>query len=252
MSLEERIKYAEMKTRHNKKLKPWYKKWWGVLMLLVLAIILIFLVTSSLYVVNKVKDINQEQSLENQLNQRLATEKAIMGINPYHIGAQDPKITIVEFSDFACPFCQQSSPIINDIIKDYGDQVKLIFRNYPLHTNSIELAIAARCAGEQDKFWPMHNELFAEQDKLTDTGDTLQNNLLIIANNLGININQFSECISSERGKAAIKADYDDGEALQIEGTPTWFINNYRITGYINEDQFREIVTGLLQQYGTN
>ncbi len=247
MSLEERIKYAEMKTRHQKGLKPWYKRWWGVLILGILGLMLIIAVASSFYVVDRVKEIKQEQLLNEQLNQRLAQERAIRGINPYSIGTNNPEITIVEFADFACPFCQQSAMDLEGIVEDYKDRIKVVFRDYPLHENSIELALAARCAGEQNKFWTMHNSLFQEQDNLTETGEALNIKLSVIAQSLGVNMSQFDDCISSEKYKGAIRADYEDGEKLQIEGTPTWFINNYRITGYIAETQFRELITGLLQ-----
>ncbi len=252
MSLEDRMKYAEMKTRHKKTLKPWYRKWWGLLILIISALLLILIVTSSFYVVDKVRKIRQGQDQNTQLNQRLAYEKAVLGVNPYYLGTNNSKITIVEFSDFACPFCQKSAEVIKNIVTENRNEIKFIFRDYPLHENSIDLALAARCSGEQNKFWPMHDKLFAEQDNLTVTDEELKTRLSALAQNLGLNIEQFNSCLDDKKYLNSIRADFEDGENLQIEGTPTWFINNYRITGHITEDQFEELIEGLLQQYGTN
>jgi len=246
MSLAERLKYAEMKARHAQKLKPWYKKWWGVLVLCIVALLLIFLIASVFYVINKVKEIKLEESQKSVSAEREAYQAAIIGGGNYSSGTSAPQITIVEFSDFACPFCQQSSNVIKKITEQYKDKVKFVYRDYPLHDNSIELALSARCAGEQGKFWEFHDLLFVNQDKLTASGAELNTSLLTIAESLKINTEQFNSCIETKKYYTQIKRDFDDGEKLQIEGTPTWFINNYPLTGYIPEDKFLELINGLL------
>jgi len=252
MSLEERVKYAEMKTRHQKRLRPWYKKWWGATILIILGLFLIFAVASGFYVFNKVQEIKDMQSTYNEEYQKVAYQKAILGTNPYYLGTNNPTITIVEFSDFACPYCQKSASEIKGIVSKYSNKVKLLYRDYPLHENSIDLAIAARCAGEQNKFWLMHDKLFELQDELTETDDALKSKLHDLAQVLGLNTPNFDQCLSERRYIDLVRADYDDGNLLEIGGTPTWFVNNYRITGHISADDFENLVTGLLQQYGTN
>jgi protein-disulfide isomerase len=157
-------------------------------------------------------------------------------------------VTIVEFGDFACPFCQEAATGTRKLLADYKDKVKLIFRDYPLHDNSIDLASAARCAGEQGKFWETYDALYANQDKFTaTTSDALSAQLSSLASFLKLNTSQFNECLISKKYVAQIRKDYEDGEKLQISGTPTWFINNYSLTGYVPADKFRELVTGLMK-----
>lgn len=246
MSLEERIKYAEMKARHARSLRPWYKKWWGVLIIISLALIGIILVVSGFYVANKVKEIQLMQAQSYLDEQRQAYLQAINGSGgDYSFGAASPQITIVEFSDFACPFCAQSATGLRAVAKEYGGKLKIVFRDYPLHDNSIDLALAARCAGAQGKFWEFHDYLFAHQDSLTASSTELQTKLLSAAQEQNLNTGEFSTCLENKTYLEQIKNDFQDGETLELQGTPTWFINSYRLTGALSEDKIRELVTGL-------
>ena len=250
MSLEERLKYAAMKARHKNIFRPWYQKWWGILILIILGLILIILVASGIYVVNKIKQIravNSQTSLEQQRQNYINTINGD-GTN-FTLGTNKPQVTIVEFGDFACPFCQESATGTRKLLADYKDKVKLIFRDYPLHDNSIDLASAARCAGEQGKFWEIYDEFYANQDKFTAvSGDALTAQLMSLAAFLKLNTSQFSDCLTSKKYIDQIRKDYEDGENLQISGTPTWFINNYALTGYVPAAKFQELVTGLMKK----
>ena len=248
MSLTDRIKYAEMKARHAKDLRPWYKKWWGALILAISALILIVLVASAFYVYNKVQEINS-QAAQNYLNeQKQAYLNAIAGGGTtYSLGSGNPQITIVEFSDFACPYCAESAVAVRKVAAAYQNQVKIIFRDYPLHDNSIDLALAARCAGEQGKFWEFHDYIFANQNNLSDTGDALKTKLLAGAQSLKLNTDKFSTCLTDKTYLSQISTDFQDGETLQVQGTPTWFVNNYRLTGSLSEQKLQELIAGLLK-----
>jgi len=249
MSLEERLKYAEMKARHSKELRPWYRKPWGVFLLIILAIILLIIIFSGIYIMNKIDDI-KGGATQKYLNEQRATYlKAIAGYNDnYYLGTNQPQVTIVEFSDFACPYCQASILGVKKVAENYGDRVKIIFRDYPLHEDSIDLAVAARCAGEQNKFWEMHDALFANQDRLTATGDELNYQLQDMVKNLNLelNLDQFNTCLIEKKYLEQVRLDFEDGEKLGIQGTPTWFINNYVLTGYLSEEKMVELVTGLI------
>lgn len=245
MSLAERIKYAEMKARHQKQLRPWYKKWWGIIILILSGIILMYLVAAGFYVFNKIQEIRTEQVQIDIANQKLAVQKALNGTAPFSFGATKPQMTIIEFGDFACPFCANSYLGLRNQAELNKEKVRLIWRDYPLHDNSVELAQAARCAGEQNKFWEMHDELLANQDILTDTGETLQEKLITLAQGLQVNSEQFTTCLNEKRYIENIKNDFQDGETLQISGTPTWFINNYRVVGSLTEEKFQELFGGL-------
>jgi len=248
MSLNERLEYVAMKARHKNILLPWYKKWWGIVALSLLGIILIFFIASGLYVINKIQEIrfgtvelSQEEQWQNYLD-------AIYGDRTnFYLGAASSTITIVEFSDFVCPYCQKSATAVRNLGAKYKDQIKFVYRDYPLHDNSINLALAARCAGEQNKFWEMHDWLFANQVELSVMGDELKTTLLNFASDLKLGISQFETCFDSRRYISQIKKDYEDGELLNIEGTPTWFVNNYAITGNLSEEKLEELITGLIK-----
>lgn len=248
MSLAERFKYSEMKARHQNILRPWYKKWWGILILMILGLILVLLVASGFYIVDKVKQIQTEQAQISAEQQRQNYLNAIHGDGSnYYLGAHNPQVTIVEFGDFACPFCQEAAVGVKKLIAEYGNKIKIVFRDYPLHENSIDLALAARCAGEQKKFWEFHDELFARQNELTASGDELKIQLTNLAAGLKLNATQFSACLTEKRYVSQIREDYEDGEKLAIKGTPTWFVNNYSITGYLPTEKFEELVVGLIK-----
>ena len=247
MNLEERAKYLELKERYKKKLLPWYKKWWGVVILVIIALVLLLTTISGFYILDKVKEINTEKTSTQTVDMGEAAKLAIDGIGTnYSLGSKDAPLTIIEFSDFACPFCQKAHSILKDINKRYPTQVRIVFRDMPLHANSIELALAARCAGEQGKFWEMHDLLFENQTSLTATGPELTVVLDGLVSTLGIDQEVYTKCYSDKKYVSDIGTDFGDGTALQLVGTPTWFLNYKRISGYIPETDFLDIVEGLL------
>jgi len=248
MSLEERVKFADMKARHKNILRPWYKKWWGILVSLIGLIALIAIIAAGIYVVQTIINIRSGTDQTNNEQQRQQYLASINGGQNYFTGTSTPQVTIIEFGDFACPFCLASEAGLNQIRAKYANQIKLIWRDYPLHPTSIDLALAARCAGEQGKFWSYHDLLFADQDKMaTSSGTDLNTQLNVLAQSLSLNTGAFASCLSSQKYLDQIRKDYNDGETLQVQGTPTWFINNYPITGAIAADQFPTLIQGLIK-----
>jgi protein-disulfide isomerase len=246
MSLEERVQYAAMKARHKHKLRPWYFKWWGIILLTIISLFLIVVIASGIYVVKQVQLINSgvtASSTEEQLQTYLT---AINGENDNSWGPSDAPITIVEFADFACPYCEASYASVKNIQENYSGKVRIIYRDYPLHDNSIFLALSARCAGEQGKFWQMHDVFFENQDKFNLSQEELATNIPALAQTLGLNTDQFKTCLDNQKYYPKIKQDYDDGTYLQIQGTPTWFINNKMFTGAMDKEGLQTIVDGLL------
>lgn len=247
MSLQERVEYAAMKARHENKLRPWYKKWWGLILIVLLAIILTFIITSGLYIIRQIKNQNSVVSAQYLEEQRQAYLKAINGVTDNFSGPDQAEIIIVEFSDFACPYCQQSYAGLKNIREKYADKIKIVYRDYPLHDNSIFLSLSARCAGEQGKFWEAHDIFFENQEKFNITQEELKALMPNLAVELDLDIDKFNSCLEEQRYFTQIKKDYEDGDYLQIKGTPTWFINNSRLTGYIPGEKLQEIVEGLLK-----
>lgn len=241
-----------MKARHAKLFLPWYKKWWGVVILSLAGLILIALTASAIYVFKEVKKIQAEQTTSALKDQRQAYLDLINGNGGYTTGAVDPKITVIEFTDFACPFCKQSAAEIRDLAEKYKTDLRLTIRDYPIHETSIDLAIAARCAGEQGKYWDAYDSLFLNQDNLKDTA-TIKTDIISWAGSLNVlDMTKFEACFNERRYVNLIKQDYDDGNELNIQGTPTWFVNNYPITGYYPAEKFQELFSGILQTIETN
>lgn len=247
MSLEERIKYAQMKSRHQKKLIPWYKKWWGKLIIIVIFLFAVFMVAASIYVLVEANRINEGKSARYLEEQKEKYLTAINRNSANTYGPENAKVTIVEFSDFACPFCRDSHESLKNIREKYGDQVKIVYRDYPLHDNSIFLALSARCAGEQGKFWQMHDLFFENFDRFSDKSQAeLEAVMPEIAALIEIDATRFNFCLNNQRHFPQIQQDYEDGTLLTLEGTPTWFINNNRLIGYITEENLESLVTDLL------
>jgi len=249
MSLNERLKYAEMKARNSKALRPWYKKWWGILIITLAVIVFLFLAVASAYVANQVKNIIAGEYIEQPTEQDFQDYiKAVAGDGTnFYTGPSDAKVTIVEFADFSCPFCRESAAGLRNIAEEYKNEVKVVYRDYPLHDNSIDLALAARCAGEQEKFWEMHDQFYLYKAPTEATGAELRSLILGLAEEMKLDGSRFIKCFDDRRYITQIKKDYDDGELLQIDGTPTWFVNNYSITGSFPEERLRELIDGLLQ-----
>ncbi len=246
MGLDERIKYAAMKAKHKKKLEPWHKKWWGVIVIIGASLLGIFLAASLIYVISEANRINQGSSARYIAEQQEKYLEAINRRSANTYGPTDAPVTIIEFSDFACPFCRDSYAGLKALRLKYPDSVRIIYRDYPLHDTSIFLALAARCAGEQGRFWQMHDIFFEHQERLQVSVEDLELVMPEIAGELQLNALQFQACIDSQRHFSQIEQDYNDGTFLQVEGTPTWFINNYRFTGHIPADKLEELVTGML------
>ncbi len=248
MNLNERLKLAEMKARHQELFVPWYKKWWGLVILIISSLVLIFLIASGLYIVNRVQQIKNGQTFTPSSAQIQTHLQEINGDGTnYFLGTNNPQITIVEFGDFSCPHCREAYPVVNQLAKLYKNKIKIIWRDYLINSNSIDLAMAARCAGAQGKFWPMHDTLFANQSELTTNDSTRPAKLIVLAQKLGLNTKQFSTCLSQEKYLKQIKKDYADANALGIPGTPTWYVNNHSFSGYLPFNKFNSLIQGLLK-----
>jgi len=152
-------------------------------------------------------------------------------------GDSNAKIKIVEFSDFQCPACKASHPIIEGIFQDYQGEVVLYYRYFPLsmHENSFIAAEAAECANKQGKFWEYHDVLFENQDNL------YKENLEEYAINIGLDKEQFSSCLDNEETKNIVLVDLNDAERLNLKGTPTFFINGKEVFG-ANQQEIEKII----------
>lgn len=223
-------------------IKKWYKKWWGIFLIIFLTIIAALIVALGFYIFDIVKKMENEDFYnKNFLNQLQNSKKyEIEEKNNYWLGTAKPKVTIVEFADFNCPLCKNSFPKIREISLKYKNDVKIIYRDFPLYENSLDLALAARCAGEQGLFWLMHDKFFQNQ------GNFDLNQLPDLANQIGADINKFNDCLAQKKYLKDVQIDYSDALSLEVKGTPTWFINGYKISGDIPYDLFIQIIEKLI------
>ncbi len=224
--------------------KAWYKKWWGILLIIFSTLLIIL--TSAIFL--KAKQINQKKAKTNYsklMNNKLSQEKitTINGINNYWLGTSTPQITIVEFADFACTYCKSSYSKIREISINNKDDIKFIFRDYPINTEtSLLLANAARCAGEQDLFWEAHDKLFQNQ------GVREKKDIKNLMKTIGVKEKQFNNCFDNQKYLNDIKKDISDGQKLGISGTPTWFINGNIIQGDIPQATWNIIIKELTKK----
>lgn len=163
----------------------------------------------------------------------------VVGNAPF-IGKADAKVTVVEFSDFQCPFCSKGAKIMNEIKKKYGSKVKIAFKNYPLpfHSHAKVAAQAALCANDQGtkKFWKMHDAMFADQAKLMESG------LIASAKKIGLNEKKFLECLKSGKFAAQVAADMKEGQDAGVKSTPTFFVNGMLVSGAQPLAVFSELI----------
>jgi protein-disulfide isomerase len=148
-------------------------------------------------------------------------------------------VTIVEFSDFHCPFCKRVLPTLDAITQRYGDRVRLVFRDYPLeqlHPGASKAHVAARCANDQGKFWAFHDLLFDKAPRSSD------NDVKAYAQQLGMDVSAFERCLGSGKYEAAIQRDVQEGARLGVTGTPAFFINGRLLSGAQPLEAFTQVI----------
>ncbi len=140
------------------------------------------------------------------------------------------KIVLVEYSYFQCPYCANHVPTIKQLMEEYGDDIALVYRHFPLtsiHSEAEPAAEAAECAADQGKFWEFHDQLFARQGEL---GDELYYEL---ADQLGLNAAEFDECYTGGLHAADVQSDLESGINAGVQGTPATFVNGMVVSGAV-------------------
>jgi len=160
-------------------------------------------------------------------------------------GPEHAPITIVEFSDFECPYCARLAPILKQLLAAYPQDIRLVFRNLPLqaiHPKAIRAAEAAACAREQGKFWEMHDAIYAGQDMLNNK------ELREKAASIELNAQQFKSCTDTRQELTAIQADADAAAQLGLTATPTAFVNGRYVDGVMLLYQWKALVDDELKR----
>jgi protein-disulfide isomerase len=158
----------------------------------------------------------------------------------YSIGPADAPITIVEFSDYQCPFCERwHTQVYEQLLAAYPGKIRFVYRNLPLtqiHPEAMPAAEAALCAGEQNAYWQFHERLFDNQDQL---GDAFYAQ---VAGELGLDVAAFNDCRTSHKYQAQIQTDMDFAIGLGVQSTPTFFINGLAMVGAQPLTSFTQLI----------
>jgi len=159
-------------------------------------------------------------------------------------GNKNAKVTIVEFSDYQCPFCSRALPILDKIKKEYGpDKVRVVFRDMPLpsHGRAMPASLSAHCANEQGKFWEMHDKLFSNQSKLEDA------DLKSYAKDISLDVGKFNECFDAKKHRELVERSAREAQVLGIQATPTFIINGVILQGAQPFEKFKEKIDRALR-----
>ena len=161
-------------------------------------------------------------------------------------GPAKAPITIIEFSDFQCPFCSRINPTIAKARETYGDKIRVVFRQFPLsiHPQAPKAAEASLCANEQGKFWEMHDNLFENQQKLAIA------DLKAAAGTLGLDQAKFDACLDGGSMAAKVAKDMEDGTKAGVSGTPAMFVNGRFINGAVPYEDLAKILDDELARKG--
>jgi protein-disulfide isomerase len=173
-------------------------------------------------------------------------QRADVSINnaPFR-GSEKAPVTIVKFEDFECPFCKSVQPTLAAVLKKYDGKVRLVHKDLPLeqiHPQAQLAAEAARCAGEQGKFWEYHDALYGNAPKLGAA------ELKGYAKQIGLNASPFDQCLASGKYKVLVQKDLAEGAQLGLTGTPSFFINGREISGALPVESFAAIIDEELGQ----
>lgn len=154
------------------------------------------------------------------------------------LGAVDAPVTIVQFAEYQCYYCAKVAPTLSALVNDYDGKVRVVFKDFPLenHRRAMPAAIAARCAGEQDRYWPMNELLLADQARLDDA-DFMRH-----ASGLGLDTERFSRCLGDDAIAARVRAAYAEGERVGVQATPTFFVNGLLVSGAQPYDRFKAVI----------
>jgi protein-disulfide isomerase len=166
---------------------------------------------------------------------------ADIGYDPARVrGNAKAAVTIVEFSDFQCPFCVRAQSTVREVLARYGDRVKLAYRDFPLHQIHPQAqmgAEAARCAGDQGKFWEYHDLLFEGPGQKLDKASLAEH-----AKKLQLDALKFDSCLAEGRHRAAVERDLQDGVTAGVSGTPAFFVNGILLSGAQPFSAFQKVI----------
>jgi protein-disulfide isomerase len=178
-----------------------------------------------------------EAKVERELPPLLLPKVEVAAVGPSKGEANAP-VTIVEFSDFECPYCSKVEPVMKKVLEEYRGKVRLVYRDFPLpsHAQAPKASEAALCAGDQGKYWEMHDRLFAHQRALAV--DQLKG----YARELALDAGKFDQCLDSGAKTREVEASRKAGQEAGVSGTPAFFVNGRPLSGAQPFERFKEVI----------
>ncbi len=159
-------------------------------------------------------------------------------------GSRAASAVLVEYSDFQCPACGAYYPLVKRVHEEYGDKLAIVYRNFPLttiHKNALRGAYAAEAAGQQGKFWEMHNKLFDNQKEWSE-GENPQKFIDEYATSLSLDMDRFKKDMDSQSVKDKVATDAASAEKFEVNGTPTFFLNGKKLNSLRGFDDFKTVI----------
>ena len=196
-------------------------------------------------------NLRRKRNLEAQGREDMGSEKRVRVEGRPVLGSPKAKVRIIAFSDFTCHFCQQASVTVNGLLKEYGKDVSLIFKNIPLESNGIAGQAAACFLGiaqqSKEKSWQFYNTLFAKRDRLIGEGEEF---IKKTAEDLGVDVKRMQRDAKSKKITDMLAEDQEDAQKLSVEGAPYFLVNNLVLRGVLPKELFKAAVDMALSQTG--
>lgn len=166
-------------------------------------------------------------------------------------GPKDAKVTIVEYSDFQCPYCARAHATLKDqVLKEYGDKVRVVYKNFPLsfHKWAESAAIAGECAFDQDEaaFWVLYNYFFENQQQITP--ENVEEKASEALKTTSVKMDQWKDCFENQKTADRVRADMAEGQSVGVTGTPAFMINGRFLSGAQPFPKFKAIIDDELQR----
>jgi len=161
-------------------------------------------------------------------------------------GPENAPLTVIEYADFDCPYCKTSYPVVERLLGEYAQQIRYVYRDFPLasHPRAVPAAMAAHCAGDQDKYWDYSQHLMLMRGDLSDADLTRR------ASDVGVDMAEFKACYEASRHEDRLQANMESGNRLGITGTPTFFINGRILIGAKPYEELKAVLDQELARIG--
>lgn len=223
--------------------REWYKRWWGILLII---IGLYFLVSLVIFAImgEKLTSLNQEGDISLVGREQVSKEQLYLHTDDDpNWGTPEAPLQIIEFSDFQCSFCQRAHETLQKLVDDYRGQVAWVYKHFPivsLHPIAVKVSEASECAAEQGKFWEYANELYKNQSLINE------NYLSELADQLNLNVSKFDKCLTSGKYNQRVNDNQEEGLAAGINGTPGIYVNDQLIKGALPYESFKQVIDSIL------